>query len=209
MRSSRCVDSSPLLSADFWSALEAAYAAGCTSAMPSVVWQNFELPSLIAVFGFSPVASQRPISSCFCGLDTMTDASVPDFDGCGSSGADQRIRPAFLLSTCSSVLPSAWCSRGQKFSPGSEFKRISTSNRSACTALSAPPSQRQLLPSHSSKPSGLNSADGKPLSSRADRWGSGIQTGRRWPGSDLRDGMALTGACPGPLSLSSAMESPS
>jgi len=27
----------------------------------------------------------------------MTDKPLPDFDGCGTSGADEKIRPAFLL----------------------------------------------------------------------------------------------------------------
>jgi len=110
---------------------------------------NFELPSLIAVFAFSPVASSDLSHPAFVTGHFMTDASTSRLRRCGSSGADQQIRPAFLLVYLLLGVASRVLTRSEVLS-WFEFKRCSTSIvphvRHYRSAIA-----RQLLPSHSSK----------------------------------------------------------
>jgi hypothetical protein len=127
----------------------------------------------------------------------MTDASVPDFDGCGSSGADQRIRPAFLLVylllgvafgvvlTRSEVL--SWF-RIQEMFHFQSFRMYGFIGSAIATAAAS----IALI-----KASGLSSADGKPIVIPRRPLGSGIQYAVG--GTIFGMGWALTGACPGPL----------
>jgi uncharacterized membrane protein YedE/YeeE len=127
----------------------------------------------------------------------MTDAPLPDFDGCGSSGADQQIRPAFLLVylflgvafgvvlTRSEVL--SWF-RIQEMFHFQSFRMYGIIGSAIATAAAS----IALI-----KASGLSSADGKPIVIPRKPLGSGVQYAAG--GTIFGLGWALTGACPGPL----------
>jgi hypothetical protein len=127
----------------------------------------------------------------------MTETLLPEFDGCGSSGADQQIRPAFLLVylllgvafgivlTRSEVL--SWF-RIQEMFHFQSFRMYGIIGSAIATAAAS----RALI-----KAVGLNSVDGKPIATPRRPLGNGIQYAAG--GTIFGVGWALTGACPGPL----------
>jgi hypothetical protein len=127
----------------------------------------------------------------------MSHRPLPDFDGCGSSGADQQIRPAFLLVylllgvgfgvvlTRSEVL--SWF-RIQEMFHFQSFRMYGFIGSAIATAAAS----IALI-----KASGLKSVDGKPIAIPRRPLGSGIQYAAG--GTIFGVGWALTGACPGPL----------
>jgi uncharacterized membrane protein YedE/YeeE len=127
----------------------------------------------------------------------MTNAALPDFDGCGASGADEKIRPAFLLVylllgvafgvvlTRSEVL--SWF-RIQEMFHFQSFHMYGIIGSAVATAAAF----IALI-----KASGLNSIDGKSITVPRKPLGSGIQYAVG--GTMFGLGWALTGACPGPL----------
>jgi uncharacterized membrane protein YedE/YeeE len=127
----------------------------------------------------------------------MSHTPPPDFDGCGTSGADQQIRPAFLLVylllgvgfgvvlTRSEVL--SWF-RIQEMFHFQSFRMYRIIGSAIATAAAS----IALI-----KGSGLKSVDGKPIAIPRRPLGSGIQYAAG--GTIFGVGWALTGACPGPL----------
>jgi uncharacterized membrane protein YedE/YeeE len=127
----------------------------------------------------------------------MTGAPLPDFDGCGTSGEDEKIRPAFLLVylllgvafgvvlTRSEVL--SWF-RIQEMFRFQSFRMYGIIGSAVATAAAS----IALI-----KASGLKSVDGKPITVPRKPIGSGIQYAVG--GTIFGLGWALTGACPGPL----------
>ena len=127
----------------------------------------------------------------------MTETLLPEFDGCGSSGADQQIRPAFLLVylllgvafgivlTRSEVL--SWF-RIQEMFHFQSFRMYGIIGSAIATAAASIAFIKAL---------GLRSIDGKPIAIPRKTLGSGIQYAVG--GAIFGIGWALTGACPGPL----------
>jgi len=127
----------------------------------------------------------------------MSHMPLPDFDGCGSSGADQQIRPAFLVVylllgvafgvvlTLSEVL--SWF-RIQEMFHFQSFRMYGIIGSAIATAAASLALIKAL---------GLNSIDGKPIATPRRPLGSGIQYAAG--GTIFGIGWALTGACPGPL----------
>jgi hypothetical protein len=127
----------------------------------------------------------------------MTGAPLPDFDGCGTSGADEKIRPAFLLVylllgiafgvvlTCSQVL--SWF-RIQEMFHFQSFRMYGIIGSAIATASVF----LALI-----KAANLKSIDGKLIAIPRKPLGSGIQYAVG--GTIFGVGWALTGACPGPL----------
>jgi len=127
----------------------------------------------------------------------MTDKPLPDFDGCGTSGADENIRPAFLLVylllgvafgvvlTRSEVL--SWF-RIQEMFHFQSFRMYGIIGSAVATAAVS----IALI-----KAVALKSADGKPIVIPRKTLGSGISYAAG--GTIFGLGWALTGACPGPL----------
>ena len=127
----------------------------------------------------------------------MTDKPLPDFDGCGTSGADEKIRPAFLLVylllgvafgvvlTRSEVL--SWF-RIQEMFHFQSFRMYGIIGSAVATAAVS----IALI-----KAMALKSADGKLIVIPRKPLGSGISYAAG--GTIFGLGWALTGACPGPL----------
>jgi hypothetical protein len=117
----------------------------------------------------------------------MSHRPLPDFDGCGSSGADQQIRPAFLLVylllgvgfgvvlTRSEVL--SWF-RIQEMFHFLSFRMYGIIGSAIATAATS----IALI-----KASGLKSVDGKPIAIPRRPLGSGIQYAARFSLSSVTE----------------------
>jgi len=127
----------------------------------------------------------------------MNTAPLPEYDGCGASGADEKVRPAFLfvylllgtafgvVLTRSEVL--SWF-RIQEMFHFQSFRMYGIIGSAIATAAAS----IAII-----KAAALKSADGKPIAIPRRSLGSGIQYAVG--GTIFGLGWALTGACPGPL----------
>jgi len=127
----------------------------------------------------------------------MTETPLSDFDGCGSSGSDQHIRPTLLaiylvlgiafgvVLTRSEVL--SWF-RIQEMFHFQSFRMYGIIGSAIVTAAASIAIIKAM---------GLNSLDGEPITIPRRPFGSGIRYALG--GTIFGLGWAMTGACPGPL----------